>query len=344
MMNFEILGKVIARRDGSNLDLSPQQQLLLARLVWAKGAPVRKHELVRAVWDRGRSPDGGLKRLVYELRGVLPEVAPDVKAVASDGDTYQLHVSAEQVDAFRFAAKIEEASASEGADQARLTRDALGEWGPGATGLFGGQPLLGLDGGWATETRRLLRAQYRDAVIESLRRQAAKGQHEQVLRECAQLAFADRGDQDGTGQQDALHDVDFLELWMLAAYRCDQPERAEHVLRQATEAAERSARPVSPDLRRRVQRMRDGITGPGAGDAATVRPSSPGNERRAMSEPTSQIVNESGVTVHGGQFSLVKDSTIIIGASHPAGRARPAGEPARPGEPGPDDEGEQQDL
>lgn len=288
MIEYEILGRVTARQDDRAPHLTPQHQLLLARLVYAKGAPVRKSELERAIWGQGIAPTGRLKSLVYELRGLLRDVAPDAESVTGGGEAYQFPLEDRQVDAFRFAAKLDEAGNSAGMEQARLMQEALDEWGPRASGLFGGDPLLGLEGGWAGGVRRKLRARYRDAVIDSLRRDAWVGDCESVLRRCARLAADDQEDLDRRDPQDAMRDNEFLVLWLRAAYQSGQPERAEQVLLQAKDVAARSGKPVNPDLERRAQMLREETSRRavplGAATPAPACSISPASDRRTMSE------------------------------------------------------------
>jgi DNA-binding SARP family transcriptional activator len=308
MISYEILGKVAARREDRVLALPAQQQLLLARLACAKGAPVPQRALTRAVWDQGTPPAGGLKRAIYELRTSLREELAATDVVVSGDDSYQLLLDSQQVDAFRFTARLDEASASADADKPRLAQEALDEWGPQASGLFGGYPLLGLDGSWAHGMRKKLRAQYRDVVINSLQRDAAAGDYESLLRKCARLAVEDQEDLDRRNPQDAMGDNDFLVLWMLAAYRSGQPERAEQVLRQATEIAARSGQPVNADLQRRAQQLRDEESRPSAFPdapaAAPASPISPASDRKALNEPAINFNNNAGAVVNG-QFGIV---------------------------------------
>jgi DNA-binding SARP family transcriptional activator len=313
MINYEILGKVTARREsqreGQSLALPAQQQLLLARLVCARGAAVTQRELTRAVWGQGAVPDGGLKSAVWALRSALREELAAEDILVHDGVAYRLLLDGQQVDAFRFTGRLDEAGQSAGPERDRLVREALKEWGPQASGLFGGYPLLGLDGGWARGMRRKLREQYRNVVIQSLRRDVAAGDWESLLRQCGRLALEDQEDPDHRDPQDAMADTGFLELWMLAAYRSSQPDLAEQVLHQATEAATESGRPVRDDLARVSRRLRDEALRPGALPSATAAasasissPASDGgatSESRAMSEPTINLNNQAGSVVKG---------------------------------------------
>jgi DNA-binding winged helix-turn-helix (wHTH) protein len=234
MISYEILGKVTARREGQSLAIPPQQQLLLARLVWARGAAVTSRELTRAVWGHDRAPGGGLKSAIHELRSSLRDALAAEGVVAYKDEGYRLMLDGQQVDAFRFIGQVDRAGCSTGAERDSIVREALHEWGPQASGLFGGYPLLGLDGGWARGTRRKLRAQHREIVIDSLRRDADAEDWGSLLRQCRRLAIEDQEDPDRADPQEAMTDTGFLELWILAAYRSGQPETAEYVFREAT--------------------------------------------------------------------------------------------------------------
>jgi DNA-binding SARP family transcriptional activator len=308
VINYEILGKVTARQEDWAPDLTPQLQLLLARLVYANDTPVRKSEIERAVWDQGMVPDGGLKRLVYELRTLLRDVVPDSGSVISKGDMYQLPVEKRQVDALRFTAKLDQAGNIPGPEQTRYAREALDEWGPRASGLFGGYPLLGLEGGWANGVRRKLRARYRDVTIDLLRQDAAAEDYETLLRRCARLGAEDQEDPDGRFPQEAMRDEEFLGLWILGAYRSGQPERAKQVLVQATDIAARSGKPLSAELRRRADLLSaEPRAGGSRGTTATAPPSSipPASDRRTMTEPVINFNNNAGSIING-QFGYVR--------------------------------------
>jgi hypothetical protein len=181
VISFEVLGAVTAKRDDWAARLSRQQQVMLAVLVIDGAArEVSDGHLSEALWEFGLYPEGGLKRVASELRRELDQV-PGSGPVRENGG-YRLPVAVGQADLRRFQAKFAEASGAEasGAEAsgteasgagaraaAALAREALGEWGPSAGGLHGGEPLRGLPGHWASITRDQLRLQYRDAALRS---------------------------------------------------------------------------------------------------------------------------------------------------------------------------------
>ncbi len=227
MINYTILGQIAARRGSWTADLSPQQQLLLAVLVMERGAPVSRVGLARALWDEEHSPEGGLKRVVSELRTQLRAALPDGDPLPARGDTYCLPLSEQQADVLRFRSKISRAERATGRDATLLMQEALREWGEDAIGLFGGQPLTGLRGRWADSTREKLRAEYRDARLCCLRQDFYDHQYDRVAAECRQLA----------NEPDALHDELFLVLWMIATYRAGHRTEAEQIYQRAAESA-----------------------------------------------------------------------------------------------------------
>jgi len=129
VINYTVLGQVTACRGSWTANLSPQQQLLLAILVMAQGAPVSRAGLARALWDEEDSPEGGLKRVVSELRTQLRAALPDGDPLPARGDTYCLPLSEQQADVLRFRSKIDQAVRATGRDATRLMQEALREWG-----------------------------------------------------------------------------------------------------------------------------------------------------------------------------------------------------------------------
>ncbi|RKS77130.1 hypothetical protein BZB76_2504 [Actinomadura pelletieri DSM 43383] len=203
MINFEVLGRVTAWRENRVAKLQPVQQLLLARLVVAGGREVSRAELERAVWD-GAEPETGLKRVAHEvrfqLRALLPEDAPDPLPATAAG--YVLPMDEDGADALRFAARLRAARDADAGETVPLLRAALREWGANASGLYGGQPLAGLGGAWAEQTRSALRSAYRDARFRCVQADMREHRYEQLVWECDRLAT----------DLDALHDEDFVEL------------------------------------------------------------------------------------------------------------------------------------
>lgn len=228
MINYALLGQVRAWHGSWRADLSRQQQTLLAILVMERGAPVSRAGLARALWDEADPPEGGLKRVVSELRTRLRAAGPTADPLPDQrGDTYCLPLSERQADVLRFRSKIDQAGHATGRDATRLMREAMQEWGEDATGLFGGQPLTGLLGHWADSNREKLRAEYRDACLHCLRQDFDDQQYDHVVWECRQLA----------NEPAALHDEMFLELWMIATYRAGHRTEVAQIIQRATESA-----------------------------------------------------------------------------------------------------------
>lgn len=286
MVNFTVLGEVTATWDDEVADLPPQQKLLLARLVCAGGARVGRNDLMNtlSLSFQRNLPDGGLKRVVAELRKNLRSVMPDEEPIPSEDRGYRLVLAQQQADVFRFRARSEEAQRNTGLESVKLMRAALTEWAPDATGLFGGCALKGLDSNWAARTRTVLGGEHRHAVVYCLRQELGAGKHQQVLVECERRGLADQEQENRAGSQSqvALLDEEFLELWMRAAYRCGQAARAVEVGQWATAAATRFDKAADFKIRRLVERVRDEE----CGADATAQPSSSARKgRKTMSDP-----------------------------------------------------------
>jgi DNA-binding SARP family transcriptional activator len=322
VINFEILGRVTAQQDDWTADLSPQQQLLLAILVMARGTPVPRTQLERALWDEeDRSPNGALKRVASELRVKLRPAVSAADPLPGGSETYCLTLHEQQADVLRFRAKIAEARRSTDRESSRLMREGLREWGPDADGLYGGNPLSGLEGHWASSKRAMLRTEYRDARFQCLRQDMLDGLYDRVSWECAQL---------GTGDE-ALSDEPFIEIWMLAAFRAGQRIRAEQVFRLAADAAVRHLGvPLSGRLGRLAELIRDEdprLRGPGDLSVLTSAGSVPAiNDRRPMSEPIVTFHNSGNVKV-GVQTPRVDAPITINMEPTPVPDNDPAGEP-----------------
>lgn len=227
MINYTVLGQVTAYRGSSIAALSPQQQLLLAVLVMARGAPVPRAGLASALWDKEDPPEGGLKRVVSELRNQLRASQSAADPLPAHGDTYCLPLTEQQADVLRFRSKIDHARHASGREAARLRLEALREWGDNAVGLFGGQPLTGLRGRWADSTREELRREYRDARLHCLKQDFDDHQYDRVVGECRQLS----------NEPDALHVDKFVAIWMIATYRVGGRAEALKIYKRATESA-----------------------------------------------------------------------------------------------------------
>jgi DNA-binding SARP family transcriptional activator len=253
-MNFEVIGKVAAWHDGEKVELQRMQEIMLAVLVIGEGKPVSRDTLVRAFgWEdkkrEGKEPEysNGLKRVASELRTRLkPALSSGAPQREGDG-SYSFPLAPGQADVQRFHARRRAAELAGGADRIDLLRKALAEWGPDASGLYGGQPLLGLPGTWAEGRRGILRKEYRDDVLDCVRHDLYGGRSRVALQECDRLA----------ADPEALGDVEFVDIWMLAAYRSAQGTRAGQIYRQHADFAKsRDGQKPSAQLRHRMEQIR----------------------------------------------------------------------------------------
>ncbi|MFC4050616.1 BTAD domain-containing putative transcriptional regulator [Actinomadura syzygii] len=253
MINFGILGRVTASQGDWVASLARQQQHLLSVLVLAGGSPVDRPSLETALWDEQlHSPEGGVKRVVSELRARLEPAFRGVgDPIPGASDTYRLRIASDQADVLRFRAKSAEARRATGPRSTELMRAALEEWGPEATGLYGGRPLGGLPGHWADARRTALRLEHRDAVIHCLEQDLRDERYDRLVRECERLA----------DEPDTLHDSDFVHLWVTAAHNTGLPGRADQILRLAEDSVRRHLqRPLDGRLRELAERIRTDST------------------------------------------------------------------------------------
>ena len=264
MINFEVLGRVTAWQDGWEASLQTQQQLMLARLAIAGGTLVPGSELQHALgWDElDLLPSRGVKQVASELRSRLSPALSNRAPLPGGDGAYRLPLEPEQVDVLRFQAGVAKAKKMKGPDRAKLMREALAEWGPGAAGLCGGHPLSSLPGTWADTTRWGLQQEYRNVVMECIKQDASDGQYETVSQECRRLATED---------PKALGVEEFVKEWMRAAYLSGQRTLALEIFSKADEFARRS--PVlerSEELSRLAERIRHRDPRPGVPDSLPV--------------------------------------------------------------------------
>lgn len=309
MIDVELLGQVRARCADGLATLRPQHQLLLARLAYECGAPVRQPELMKALWGQPHGQDNGLKRTASELRKMLESIAPGEDAVSySENGSYRLRLKPEQTDFSRFRTKSGEAYRGTGQRDVRLMHDALREWGQGSTGLFGGDPLSGLNGTWAAETRLALRREHRNAVVWCLRRELDDGHPELVLAECERRAVVDRVVMAPRGRrpQVALLDQEFVELWFYAAREAGESARGDQVIERARDAAARAGVSLGFSPEQLASQVR----------SESRRSTSATSHRRSasVSEPSGVINNYAGAKVIGQVGVANQPITITVGA------------------------------
>jgi DNA-binding SARP family transcriptional activator len=353
VVNFTILGPVTASWDEEAASLAPQHQQLLARLVYAGGNRVDQDELIR-VLSLSRRPDnadGGLKRVVAELRARLKSVMPDDDPIPNVDHGYRLLLEERQADIFRFRAQYDEAFGRPSGEGVRLMRRALGEWAPDAAGLYGGCALRGLDGHWAASTRHRLGDEYRRAVIYCLQQEMNDGRHREVLAECERRGEAGPADVPAGGHkpQVALLDEEFIEVWLRAAYRCGLPVRAREVGQQALETAARLDLSADFWVRRLVERV---AAEESRGSTPFPAPTATESQRPAMSapaapEPTAMPSSGSGFTFNNPGATIGQQIGTLTGSiinNDGSARRQQAGQCGATGPGEPDGDAGHQDV
>ncbi|MFC4122959.1 AfsR/SARP family transcriptional regulator [Nonomuraea zeae] len=214
-LRFSVLGPVRAWRGESELELgSPQQRLVLAVLLLARGRVVGHEHLLDALWgeDPPRTATSTLRTYVSRLRAVL-----GADAVVSAGNGYALPTGA--------------------CDLAVLDELSREHSYAAALALWQGEPLAGLAGGYAHAQRTHL-AERRLALLERrLAEDVEEGRHAEVVAEltvlCAEHPTRER----------------LAGLLMLALYRSGRQAEAIGVFTDTRDLlAEQLGIDPSPDL------------------------------------------------------------------------------------------------
>jgi DNA-binding SARP family transcriptional activator/tetratricopeptide (TPR) repeat protein len=156
-----LLGTVELVTSGGAVDIGPpQRRLVLAALAVDAGRSVPVETLMDRVW-RAEAPDRGRRALqshLTRIRRVCQELDEPVRLVRRSGG-YLLDLDRDRVDVHRFRRLVQQSrEPGLGAQgQASLLRSAIDLW--------GGDPLAGVAGRWAEQTRQSWRQQYLDAVV-----------------------------------------------------------------------------------------------------------------------------------------------------------------------------------
>ncbi|MET8075688.1 BTAD domain-containing putative transcriptional regulator [Streptomyces sp. NPDC005303] len=134
MLRIRVLGPLGAEVAGAPVGLgTPRQRAVLALLVAARGAVVSVDRMAEELW-RGAPPARAtvsLQAYVSNLRRVLePERPPRAPAavLVSSPPGYALRLPEDEVDAWRFGARVERARRAPAAQARELLTEALGWW------------------------------------------------------------------------------------------------------------------------------------------------------------------------------------------------------------------------
>ncbi|MHC5902793.1 AfsR/SARP family transcriptional regulator [Streptomyces sp. S6] len=161
MPQLRLLGPVeLATPEGTDEVGPPQRRAVLAVLAVDVGRPVAPDMVIRRVWGPN-SPEGA-RRSVYahvaRLRRLCEGTAGRIRVTRRSGG-YVLEADKDRIDVHRFRRLVGEARDPGLPDgvRARLLGEALGLW--------RGEPLSGLDGPWAVQTREAWRRERVEATV-----------------------------------------------------------------------------------------------------------------------------------------------------------------------------------
>ncbi|WP_214320912.1 AfsR/SARP family transcriptional regulator [Nonomuraea sediminis] len=176
-MRFEVFGVVRGWRDGVELELgSPQQRLILAALLLARGRVLSLDQLVDVLWetDPPKTAVNAVRTYVSRLRGALgPE------AIVTVGSGYQVSAELDLEEFEALAAKAEGAAPAEASDWLRR-----------ALALTAGEPLNGLPGHYAQAQRaRLIEARL-DVHVRAVEADLALDRASSLVGELTELCAA----------------------------------------------------------------------------------------------------------------------------------------------------------
>ncbi|MEV7027400.1 BTAD domain-containing putative transcriptional regulator, partial [Kitasatospora sp. NPDC093558] len=242
LWRFTVLGPVCAWRDGRPLDLGrPQQQAVLAVLLLNAGRPVRRPELVDAVWGEEAPPSAAtnLRALVSRLRRVLRPGDADGPLVSAPAGLTLL-VPPESIDLYAFEGLLAQAEQARATLQLKQADQLLDE----ALALPRGTALAGVPGPFAQTQRDRLAALLLDATRQHLELGLELGRHESLLGPLAELVAGH-----------PLHER-LRELLMLALYRSGrQGEAIAAYHRARADLAEELGVDPGPGLRALYERI-----------------------------------------------------------------------------------------
>jgi DNA-binding SARP family transcriptional activator len=273
IVRINLLSEVAAYGDGGNTNLlgglQPMYRLFVAALALTAGRPAGMDRLEEQLWSGfpPAEPRARLHSCASKVRLVLKNAGIDGDLLVAQAGGYCLRVDGPSVDVHRFRAKAAEArtyaAEARGGDDGvvALAREALSEWGPGPTQLYGPEPLAGLPGEWAANYRLTLRREHRDVLVELLAAELRRGGAKRALAEFASLADADEA---------AWEDEQLAGLLMHAYYLCGRKYEALKVYQRTIESLRQNGVEAGRELRMLEKKIRNqdpSLDYPGAGTA-----------------------------------------------------------------------------
>jgi DNA-binding SARP family transcriptional activator len=290
-VEFRVLGPVEIWLDGRSLGLgSPKEACVLAALLLPAGHPVSAESLIDHVWgtDLPGKVRASLWSYIARLRKILA-MSDEARLVKRSG-SYVLETSRESIDLYRFRRLRAEAKAiaERGAHEqaARLLREA--------DQLWRGEPLAGLQGDWARQTRGALEQERVAAILDRVAAEFALGKDADLATDLAELV----------SRYPLVETI--VEQLMIALYRTGRQAEALDAYRQARQRlnSELATEP-GPSLRELQQRILQGDPGLASpAPAWLAHPSGPNNlprdnpdftgREQELSTLTEAVVSERG--------------------------------------------------
>jgi DNA-binding SARP family transcriptional activator len=224
-VEIRILGPLEVEVAGRPVRLGPQQRVLLAILVLARGRIVPRERLVHLLWgvDAGDAAGATLRSHVSHLRRALESGSPRSTApggIVGEGTGYALRIGSDRLDAARFERLAAEGRQAWSAGDALVAGDRLGA----ALALWRGPVLADLaDRSFALAESARLNALRRAVQLNWFEARLVLGRHDELAGDLEAL-LADDPD-----------DIAVRRLYAIALYRARQPARAALVCREGLE-------------------------------------------------------------------------------------------------------------
>lgn len=233
-----LLGAVALQAGNERSPLgSPKERLTLASLAWDTGRTVGVDTLVHRVWDDHppAKPREALYVHIHHIRKTIWALAgPNAPAVISRTHTYTLQADPDTVDLRHYLNLLDQ---SQGLAEGGSERDALKAY-QAASRLWGGEPLAGLPGAWATEIRRFVVEKNLAAALKQADIALRLGRFEEAVAGLQPLV-----------EQHSTKEPVARQL-ALALHGCGRTEEAARLMQRTLHQLRRSGTDPSDDLAR----------------------------------------------------------------------------------------------
>jgi WD40 repeat protein/DNA-binding SARP family transcriptional activator len=218
-MDFRILGPLeVLSESGAVAPGGPKPRAVLAVLLLNANHPVSADRLASDVWGEEAAADSAKSVQVTVSR--LRKALGDKTLLTTSPAGYRLHVRPGELDADRFARKVEDGRSALAAGRPERAGAILRE----ALSLWRGPPLAGIDEPFAPAEVTRLEEQKLSALELRVEADLAAGRHAALIGELQQLVAGHRDRERLAGQL------------MLALYRCERQSEALEVYREARQA------------------------------------------------------------------------------------------------------------